>query len=282
MAFRSFHFYDNAGAPLTGLTPTLTYVDRTGAAVLPVPTVTDLGGGAYGVVVPSVDETTGVVLLMDGGATATPRWQVETAAIDGLFAFLLRNLAGGALYTGVGTPTIPLYVDASAVPRTPPALTHPNLPVFGAQQFLWIATASASDIAAGTAARIDSPADAAPAHLTAAMAAGASGSSGTPPVVTNISPAAGTAIGAAQSISFDVTDDSGLFRLIMVIADFGLLAIREVIHDGMSFGPRYLASGNGRVAIPGGWHYTVLRQGGWPSSPTITPYAIDLGGGENP
>jgi hypothetical protein len=105
-----------------------------------------------------------------------------------------------------------------------------------------------------------------------------------PPVVSNLAPTAGTAISPNQAINFDVTDDNGL-RRVMVIADFPATgtsgAIREVIHDGTQWGPNYNLAPNTVAAISGGSRYYILRNGGWPTAPTITPYAIDTSGNEN-
>jgi hypothetical protein len=102
------------------------------------------------------------------------------------------------------------------------------------------------------------------------------------PVVSNVSPAPGTAIAATQVLQLDVTDPDGdAFRLIMLIADFAFLGIREVIHDGTSFSQNYSGFGNARTVITNGFHYSVLRVGGWPASPRIIPYAIDVTGQEN-
>ena len=101
-----------------------------------------------------------------------------------------------------------------------------------------------------------------------------------PPVVGNFAPATGTAIAATTLLSFDVTDDSGLFRRIIVAAQFPNLGIYEVIHEGVGFAPKYRGAGNLQVAITNGFRYTILREGGWPASPSITVFAIDQGGAE--
>jgi len=101
-----------------------------------------------------------------------------------------------------------------------------------------------------------------------------------PPVISNVTPATGTAIAPTDSLGFDVTDPEG-FRLIMLVADFPAIGIREVIHDGLTFSANYSGSANSRVAITNGFQYTILRTGGWPVSPRIIPYAIDVTGAEN-
>ena len=107
------------------------------------------------------------------------------------------------------------------------------------------------------------------------------GSSGdvTPPVVTIVSPTPGTGILRTQPITFDVTDETG-FRRVMVLASFPSKGIYEVIHDGDRWGPHYDVSPNARTDIAGGHRFTVLRRGGWPAAPSILPMPIDVGGNE--
>lgn len=107
------------------------------------------------------------------------------------------------------------------------------------------------------------------------------GSSKVQPKITNINPSPGISISATQPISFDATDLSGLFRRIIVVATFPGLSIKEIVHDGDSFGPMYSNASNQRSAISFGFHYSIARDRGWPSSPTITPYVIDTDGNEN-
>lgn len=106
----------------------------------------------------------------------------------------------------------------------------------------------------------------------------------TAPVVSNVTPTAGTGIYSTDTVGFDVTDAGG-FRRVMLVADFAANinrdAIKEVIHDGTSWGPNYTGSPNARAAITNGYRYTIRRVDGWPSAPTITPFAIDTSGNEN-
>ena len=103
----------------------------------------------------------------------------------------------------------------------------------------------------------------------------------TPPVVGSFSPAPGTSITASTPLEFSVTDNSGLFTRIILIADFRALGIREIIHDGYAFGPNYRGPYNSIASITNGFRYSALRTGGWPESPTIQPFAIDREGTEN-
>lgn len=101
----------------------------------------------------------------------------------------------------------------------------------------------------------------------------------TPPVVGNFSPVAGTPISKVTPIAFDVTDESGAFRRIFVVAFYPTTGISEVIHDGDGFRGYYSAT-SARQAIAGGFRYSVLRAGGWSAAPTIQTFAIDLAGNE--
>ena len=101
----------------------------------------------------------------------------------------------------------------------------------------------------------------------------------TPPQVTNLSPAIGTVLLPTDSISFDVTDNLGLFTRIIIVAWFRSTGIQEVIHDGDGF-TGYYTSTSSRVLISGGYRYIVNRFSGWVSAPTIRIFSIDNDGNE--
>jgi len=102
----------------------------------------------------------------------------------------------------------------------------------------------------------------------------------TPPTVSNVNPVPGTAIYINQPISFDVKDDTGLRRVI-ITAKYQRAKIQEVVHDGYDFGFSYLGSSNVISSISGGFHYVMLRDGGWPEGPILTTFAVDTSGTEN-
>lgn len=92
------------------------------------------------------------------------------------------------------------------------------------------------------------------------------------PSIANIVPAPGTPILPTDPVSFDVLAPDGL-RLAMIVATIN--GASELVHDGTSFTPVY----TGRRAVTAdGFHYVINRIGGWPASPTITPYVVDLAG----
>ena len=98
-----------------------------------------------------------------------------------------------------------------------------------------------------------------------------------PPVVSNVAPAPGTAIGPHAPLSFNVTDDSGAFRRILVGVEIG--TTRELAWDGSTFSAAY--AGSTCTAITNGWHLVLQRAAGWPAAPSVTPFAIDQRGLEN-
>lgn len=99
------------------------------------------------------------------------------------------------------------------------------------------------------------------------------------PVVSNITPTPGGNLHVNESIELDVTDDSGLFRLIRLDATLLGIAMPEAIWDGTAFTSLYSTSTS--APITNGYHFVITRTGGWPSIPTITPTAIDQLGTEN-
>jgi hypothetical protein len=109
--------------------------------------------------------------------------------------------------------------------------------------------------------------------------AGAVGSDATAPVVTVVSPPAGTEIDATEPVVVDVTDEASLRRAIVHV-QLPQLGLWEVAHDGDSFAPLYSA-GSTRAAISGGYRYTLNRATGWPSrTVTVQVFAVDTGGNE--
>jgi hypothetical protein len=98
------------------------------------------------------------------------------------------------------------------------------------------------------------------------------------PVVGNYSPPPLTEIAATDPLFFDVTDDSGLFRRILVVVAYPDNTA-EFVHDDVSFLAPFDAFST-RVPIANGWHYRLRRRGGWPKSPTIRAFVYDRNGNE--
>lgn len=99
------------------------------------------------------------------------------------------------------------------------------------------------------------------------------------PVVGSFSPLPGETLQPSDTIQFDVTDNSGNFARIIVIAWFKETGEQEVVHDGDGFVGYYTATSS-RVIISGGYRYYVLRSGGWRYAPTIRVFSIDATGNE--
>lgn len=98
----------------------------------------------------------------------------------------------------------------------------------------------------------------------------------TPPQITGLTPSAGTSISSVTSISFDVTDNVAL-RRVVVIAQFPS-GRWDVVYDGDVFAPRY--SSSSRTSILEGYHFTVTATQGWPESPTFRVIALDTSANE--
>jgi hypothetical protein len=81
-----FFYSASTGAPLTGLTPTFTTYTDTSATPVAQPVISEIGGGAYKFT-PVLTASQGIVYVVDGGATASPRYQtryIRTSDFAGL------------------------------------------------------------------------------------------------------------------------------------------------------------------------------------------------------
>lgn len=102
-----------------------------------------------------------------------------------------------------------------------------------------------------------------------------------PPIVSNIQPSEGP-LNSNQILEFDVTDEDNSFKRIIFVVEFPELKIKEVAYDGLGFGPIYTNGFNSQVAITDGYHFTLFRDGGWPTGSVIlTPFVLDTTGEEN-
>lgn len=101
-----------------------------------------------------------------------------------------------------------------------------------------------------------------------------------PPVISALSPPAGTDIEPDQVVSFEVTDDVGTFARIFVVAKNLDSGVAEVAHDGDAFNGFYVEQST-RTLITGGIRYELLRRGGWTGTRLeISAFAIDADGNE--
>lgn len=101
-----------------------------------------------------------------------------------------------------------------------------------------------------------------------------------PPVVDDFDPPVGATIYQDTPIAFEVTDPNGLgFAVLDILVAFPSGAV-EAAYTGSALTPLYQASSSVEP-IAGGYAFTLLRLGGWPGSPTITPNAVDTAGNVN-
>lgn len=108
------------------------------------------------------------------------------------------------------------------------------------------------------------------------------GADSLPPVVGNFSPPSGSTIDAADPVFFDVTDNTGLFKRVLVLIHQGDEAdeiATELVHDGEQFWWPYAAQSL-RENIPGGFRYRVRRSGGWLADVVSVVFAYDNAGNE--
>jgi hypothetical protein len=99
----------------------------------------------------------------------------------------------------------------------------------------------------------------------------------TDPVIDNISPTPETTIETDTPLTFDVTDTGVGLNFVLLAASFRGLAGVEVVFADSEFTAPYEAESAVSV-ISNGFHFSLLRTGGWPATPSITPYAIDSAG----
>jgi len=117
--------------------------------------------------------------------------------------------------------------------------------------------------------------DAADLVPTARSAHGGTGDT-TAPTIGNFDPVVGTPLERNSPVSFDVTDDVALRRVAIFVTHNDQTL---VVHDGDSFRGEF-SNYSTRVAIAGGWRYSVRRNGGWITSAVFEVIAIDTFGNE--
>jgi len=113
--------------------------------------------------------------------------------------------------------------------------------------------------------------------LAAVVAPGSGPGDTVPPVVTLISPLDGR-IEPSTEVVLEVTDNTGL-RRVLLAARFPSNGLEELVHTGDRFTARF-AQGSTRLAISGGWRYSLKRAGGWDRNLELDVYAIDTSGTE--
>lgn len=99
----------------------------------------------------------------------------------------------------------------------------------------------------------------------------------TAPTVSNVTPASGSELAADDSVTFDVTDDSGAFYSVSVFVRFAADETWEVVYYSGGFTPRYQRDSS-KATISGGYRFVIKRWGDWPSAPEIIVEPFDGGG----
>lgn len=110
---------------------------------------------------------------------------------------------------------------------------------------------------------------------------GAADTSG--PVISNVSPVAGSTIGQYDAWSGRVTDDAAFRRIMLWVKltdSDGTERGREVIWDGTEFAAQYASSTRTEVTAGLVYDFTIRRTGGWPRNPEVFASAIDTSGNE--
>ncbi len=112
-------------------------------------------------------------------------------------------------------------------------------------------------------------------------AQGSGGGDGIPPEVTYVDPPPGAQISADRSITIDVTDDTGGFANIQLRVRYETDPIMptESIYGGDTLGEfESCYESSTVVTITNGFRFVLVRDGGWPSSPTFVASPIDGSG----
>jgi hypothetical protein len=99
----------------------------------------------------------------------------------------------------------------------------------------------------------------------------------TAPVVSNVTPAAGSTLAPGASVQFDVTDDGSFRKLLVTVAHGGL---NEVVYEDSTFRGGYSERSTATV-ISGGYRFVIYRFDGWKGPPTVRVHAVDTGGNES-
>ncbi len=90
-------------------------------------------------------------------------------------------------------------------------------------------------------------------------------------------------ISKTTPIIIDVYSTTVPLRRAWVNASYAGLLQDDMVHNSDRFGSAYQGSTNQRAGITNGYRFTLLRDGGWPGTPSITVHAVDtLGVGDEP
>jgi hypothetical protein len=271
-----FALYDADGVPApTAGASFLLFTDRNGNNLTP-PTITHVGGGVFTFTVPSNQSSGGVCFVVTSSAGAYPERSYGSTSDDLVFIHLTND--DGSSFTGTGTPTFAIFKDRNASDRTKPAFVS----VFGSSS--WSFTLSDADLVEGVVYEISLLTGSNPPRANGAASGSSGASGGNIPQVSDVVPTPSTTLTADEAITFKVTDVDVDIHRVFVVVTLPNSGVKEVVHDGDSFGPKYQNVSNYLFySGPSSevFNFSILRDGGWPESPTLTVYAIDDTGGEN-
>lgn len=101
-----------------------------------------------------------------------------------------------------------------------------------------------------------------------------------PPVVSNVTPSAGTELTPDSTVGFDLTDNVAILAAFVYVI-YPDLGEAEAVHDGATFLPRFVGLSS-RSTIASGFRYTLRRSGGWRSTNIdVRVRALDAAGNES-
>jgi hypothetical protein len=284
MKAQSFYFIDNNGDALTsGYNCQADVYDRSGSFLYSTGSLPEVGGWRTVLLTDELYEA-GCIVMIDADrgnpltdADFTTRYQISAVSQDNTLVATRYFYLSGSLYNSGALPTWGVYSDVTGSDYLGAAPAWNALPS-GA----FFTSIPKEHLAVGILGSVFTPefANVYPEVINYFLVEGGTAETD-PPYITNVQPPTGSYITSQTPISFDVMDDQG-FRRIIVHASYPASLTEEVVHNGDAFGLRYTNISNVVSPITGGYSYTILRDGGWPQGPTITPYAFDYSGGENP
>jgi hypothetical protein len=267
--------YDDAGAPLEGESPTvIVYRNRDGFDQ-GVPTVVEIGGGGYGFVPSTANLVSGVVFMIDNGASVNPRYMVGAASKDGdLFAFGLFDAASAP--KSDAAPTFATFKSIPSGDLAPPGLTNYGDGIYG---FF----VDGGTLLERPFYEIDSGSGAFPERVsgTAEYDPAYAGDLRTPSVYFFGDAQPGTTIvpGTPLEPVVDATSVPNVVKVVIMISYAGLDVV-EVAYDGEGFTPLYadesLMSEFGTFG--GSRAMSLIRRGGWPAAPRMQIVALTSSG----
>jgi hypothetical protein len=265
----AFALFDSTGAPLAGAGPSFyRYVNAVTGAPITSPLISDLGGGLYAFDVADADLAGGgVAYLVDGGASAAPRYSGGGQGNNSVVVLPYFNSDGTPSDTGTVGVGFDRYRAADGSLLTLPTLNNLG-PDFG----LWSFVPSAADISARACFVVSS--DSNPQYYTGQVELSVGG--GFAPTISNATPV-GSPLSRGGPIQFDVTDPDNNAVSVFVSATFlGKNDDERVFSPEGGFAARYAASTV--TAITGGWRFVLSRAGGWPAPPRIRVEGVDSTG----